>query len=212
MSGFLGAHGYDPGPTQRPCSPARFPARLRPLPALALLHALRLACGRSAHSRPADCRDDCSPVAWLMAFAGALYARLFGRAANDAARRLAVRNGVRLRLVGGRRRFHSSDCRRRTIAGWSAGYRGLPLARFVGRRTWGRAAIHPPASASQTRRCKDRSKSRLRGCGTRRPAAAPLACSCSGEHAVRVDVICRMIFHDGQSALFIGRIPGSRPQ
>jgi hypothetical protein len=82
MSGFLGAHGYEPGPTQRPLLAGAISGTLATAPALALLHGLG--------SLAVEARILGLPIAgtilagWLlMAFAGALYARLLGRAAND---------------------------------------------------------------------------------------------------------------------------------
>lgn len=82
MAGFLGAHGYDPGPTQRPWLTGAASGILATAPAIGLLHAfgsltveariLGLSVGATLG------------LGWLvMAAAGAVYARLFGRAAND---------------------------------------------------------------------------------------------------------------------------------
>jgi hypothetical protein len=82
MAGFLSAHGYDPGPTQRPLLAGAISGALAAIPAVAVLWffgsieveskilglpiPLTLAIG--------------FPV---MAVAGAIYCRLFGRAANN---------------------------------------------------------------------------------------------------------------------------------
>lgn len=82
MATFLSAHGYDPGPSQRPLTAGTISGLLATAPAVAILlwfgslkveaailglpTLLTLACGWAA-----------------MAVAGALYARLFGRAANN---------------------------------------------------------------------------------------------------------------------------------
>lgn len=82
MSGFLSAHGFDPGPTQRPLLAGGLSGLAATVPAIAILlmfgslgvesrilglpEAMTLALG-------------CA----VMAAAGAVYARLFGRAAND---------------------------------------------------------------------------------------------------------------------------------
>jgi hypothetical protein len=82
MAGFLSAHGYDPGPTQRPLLAGALTGLLATLPAIMIL----LAFGSLAVE--ADILN-LTPVATLlageavMAAAGAAYARLFGRAAND---------------------------------------------------------------------------------------------------------------------------------
>lgn len=81
VKGFLSAHGYDPGPTQRPLVTGAIGGLIATVPALALLHLFNsieveaqilglskfatIALGEAA-----------------MAVAGALYAKLFGRAAN----------------------------------------------------------------------------------------------------------------------------------
>ena len=82
MATFLSAHGYDPGPSQRPLTAGAIAGLLATAPAVAILlwfgslkveaailrlpTLLTLLCGWAA-----------------MAVAGALYARLFGRAANN---------------------------------------------------------------------------------------------------------------------------------
>jgi hypothetical protein len=83
MAGFLAAHGYEPGPTQRPLTAGAIGGMIATGPALALLHA--------TGSLAAEARIVGLPVVatvavgWLlMAATGAVYARLFGRAANDA--------------------------------------------------------------------------------------------------------------------------------
>ena len=82
MAGFLSAHGYDPGPTQRPLLAGAISGLLATAPAIALLHAFG--------SLEVEARilglgiTGTLAAGWpLMAAAGALYARLFGRAAND---------------------------------------------------------------------------------------------------------------------------------
>lgn len=83
MAGFLGAHGYDPGPTQRPLLSGAISGIIATAPAIALLHAFG--------SLEVEARILGASIAvtlgagWVvMALAGAAYARLFGRAANDA--------------------------------------------------------------------------------------------------------------------------------
>lgn len=82
MAGFLAAHGYEPGPTQRPLLAGAIAGMIATTPAIGLLHAVG--------SLAVEARIVGLPVAatialgWpLMAAAGAAYARLFGRAAND---------------------------------------------------------------------------------------------------------------------------------
>jgi Na+/melibiose symporter-like transporter len=86
MSGFLDAHGYDPGPSQRPLTAGAISGILATIPAigvLVLFGSLRVEAqilGMSLLTTLA--------AGWaVMAVAGAAYARFFGRAAD------AVRGG-----------------------------------------------------------------------------------------------------------------------
>ena len=82
MAGFLRAHGYDPGPTQRPLLAGALSGVLATAPAIAILYglgALRVEAGILGISQFMTVA-----LGWLvMAAAGAAYARIFGRAAND---------------------------------------------------------------------------------------------------------------------------------
>lgn len=82
MAGFLSAHGFDPGPTQRPLLAGAASGVLATAPAVAILHAfgsLKVEAQILGLSQAATVA-----AGWLvMAIAGALYGRLFGRAAND---------------------------------------------------------------------------------------------------------------------------------
>jgi hypothetical protein len=82
MASFLGAHGYDPGPTQRPLLAGALSGLLATAPAIALLHAFG---SLEVEARILGIGIAATLLAgWpLMALAGAIYARLFGRAAND---------------------------------------------------------------------------------------------------------------------------------
>jgi hypothetical protein len=82
MAEFLGAHGYDPGPTQRPVLAGLITGIVATAPAIGVLQAFG--------SLEVEARILGASVAatlaagWaVMAMAGALYARLFGRTAND---------------------------------------------------------------------------------------------------------------------------------
>ena len=82
MAGFLSAHGFDPGPTQRPLTAGAISGVLGTVPAVGLLHLFG--------SIEVEARIlGISPLATIalgcaaMALAGAIYARFFGRAAND---------------------------------------------------------------------------------------------------------------------------------
>lgn len=82
MAGFLGAHGYSPGPTQRPFLAGALTGLLATIPAVALLH---WSGALAVEARILGLSVLATLVAGevLMAIAGATYARLFGRAAND---------------------------------------------------------------------------------------------------------------------------------
>ncbi len=83
MPGFLGAHGYDPGPTQRPVLAGSITGLLATMPAVAILYAFG---SLGVEARILGISDAMTVTAGLpiMAVAGASYARIFGRAANDA--------------------------------------------------------------------------------------------------------------------------------
>lgn len=86
MYGFLDAHGYDPGPSQRPMLAGAISGILATVPAIGVLVAfgsLKIESEILGMSSAATVA-----VGWAaMAVAGAAYARFFGRAAN------AVRGG-----------------------------------------------------------------------------------------------------------------------
>ena len=82
MGGFLSAHGYEPGPTQRPLLAGALTGILATIPAIAILYAfgsLRVEAQIIAQSEVVTI----AAGSVVMAVAGALYGRLFGRAAND---------------------------------------------------------------------------------------------------------------------------------
>ena len=82
MAGFLGAHGYEPGPTQRPLLAGAICGIVATVPAVAILyafHSLRVEASILGLSQLKTIG-----AGWpAMAAAGAVYGRLFGRAAND---------------------------------------------------------------------------------------------------------------------------------
>ena len=82
MSGFLSAHGYDPGPTQRPLTSGAISGVLATGPAIAVLH---LFGSLAVEARMLGLSVAATIVVGtlVMALAGAFYARLLGRAAND---------------------------------------------------------------------------------------------------------------------------------
>ena len=83
MAGFLRAHGYDPGPTQRPLLAGGISGALAAMPATAILYLL----GSLEVEAQILGMSNLQTIAVglpLMAVAGAIYARLFGRAANSA--------------------------------------------------------------------------------------------------------------------------------
>lgn len=82
MAGFLGAHGYDPGPSQRPYLSGAVSGALATVPAVALL----LVTGALAVEAKILGTSLLVTIAIgvpVMAAAGGVYARLFGRPAND---------------------------------------------------------------------------------------------------------------------------------
>jgi len=85
-SGFLAAHGYDPGPSQRPLLAGAISGTLGTVPAIGVLFAfgsLKIQAEILGLSEVATLA-----LGWaVMAIAGAAYARFWGRAAN------AVRSG-----------------------------------------------------------------------------------------------------------------------
>src|SRR3954471_664516 len=82
MSGFLAAHGYDPGPTQRPFTAGAVAGLLATPPAILVLHLLG---SLAVEGRILGLSRIMTIIAGglAMALAGAVYARLLGRAAND---------------------------------------------------------------------------------------------------------------------------------
>jgi hypothetical protein len=82
MAGFLSAHGYKPGPTQRPLLAGAASGLLATPPAVALLHFFG-SLQAEARILGLSVLETIGAGLVVMAFAGAVYARLFGRAAND---------------------------------------------------------------------------------------------------------------------------------
>lgn len=82
MATFLGAHGYDPGPSQRPLLAGAITGLLATAPAIALLQVFG-SLVVEARILGASIAATLIIGAIVMAVAGALYSRLFGRAAND---------------------------------------------------------------------------------------------------------------------------------
>ena len=82
MASFLQAHGYDPGPSQRPFSAGAISGVLATIPAIA---ALLWFGSLKVEARILGLSEiETLAVGWLvMAIAGALYGRIFGRAANN---------------------------------------------------------------------------------------------------------------------------------
>jgi len=82
MARFLAAHGYDPGPTQRPLLAGAIAGTLATLPAIAVLQWFG-SLAVEARILGQSTGVTLAAGAAVMALAGAAYARLFGRAAND---------------------------------------------------------------------------------------------------------------------------------
>jgi hypothetical protein len=121
MARFLSAHGYDPGPTQRPLLAGAISGLLATLPALAILQAFGSLEVEARILGLSQARTIAAGAA-LMAIAGATYGRLVGRAANN------VRGGWLFAMAFG-------------FALWAAGaVMVLPLA-SGGRAPAGDAAI-----------------------------------------------------------------------
>jgi hypothetical protein len=82
MALFLAAHGYDPGPSQRPLLAGAISGVLATIPAIAVLIAFG---SLRVESEILGLSELETVVAgWVaMGIAGAIYARLFGRAANE---------------------------------------------------------------------------------------------------------------------------------
>jgi hypothetical protein len=82
MAGFLSAHGFDPGPTQRPLLAGGISGMAATVPAVALLYAFG---SLEFEARILGISALLTVAAGLpvMAAAGAIYGRLFGRAANN---------------------------------------------------------------------------------------------------------------------------------
>jgi hypothetical protein len=82
MAGFLSAHGYAPGPTQRPLLAGAISGMLATIPAIGMLYflgSLGVEAGILGLSRLMTVAVGLP----IMAAAGAFYGWLFGRAAND---------------------------------------------------------------------------------------------------------------------------------
>jgi hypothetical protein len=82
MATFLSAHGFTPGPTQRPLLAGSLSGVLATLPAVVILYAFRSLQVEASILRLSQWATLIAGCA-AMAVAGALYGRLFGRAAND---------------------------------------------------------------------------------------------------------------------------------
>ncbi len=82
MTGFLSAHGYDPGPTQRPALAGLLSGTVATIPATALLHGFG-ALEVEAEIIGQSIALTVTVGSLIMALAGAVYGRLFQRAAND---------------------------------------------------------------------------------------------------------------------------------
>jgi len=83
MALFLSAHGYDPGPTQRPLLAGALSGVIATIPAIAILYLFGSLVVEARILRISELTTIAAGVP-LMALAGAVYGYLFGRAANDA--------------------------------------------------------------------------------------------------------------------------------
>ena len=82
MPGFLAAHGYEPGPTQRPLLTGALSGIAATVPAIGVLQ-LFGALEVEARILGVSIAATLAAGLPLMAIAGAVYAQLFGRAANE---------------------------------------------------------------------------------------------------------------------------------
>jgi hypothetical protein len=82
MPGFLSAHGFDPGPTQRPLLAGALSGTVATLPAVATLYLFGSLKVEAEILGISQLMTITAGVP-LMAVAGAVYGRLFGRAANE---------------------------------------------------------------------------------------------------------------------------------
>ena len=82
MAGFLSAHGYNPGPTQRPMSAGAICGVLAAIPAAAVLWKFG-SLAVEARILALSLAQTLAVGFAAMAVAGAVYGSLFGRAAND---------------------------------------------------------------------------------------------------------------------------------
>ena len=82
MATFLSVQGYDPGPSQRPLTSGAISGILATIPAIPILigfGSLKVEAQILGHSPVLTLAIGCL----VMAIAGAVYARMFGRAANN---------------------------------------------------------------------------------------------------------------------------------
>lgn len=159
MAGFLGAHGYDPGPTQRPLLAGALSGLLATAPAILLLHVFgsleveAQILGLSILGTLA--------AGWpVMAIAGAAYARLFGRAANDS------RGGWLFGMAFGFALWAAGAVMILPIAsGGTAPAGNAALGVFVSMIVWGAAlgAVQPLVHRPLHKKLEDASKSSKMG-------------------------------------------------
>jgi hypothetical protein len=83
MADFLSAHGYAPGPTQRPLLAGAVSGLIATIPAIGLLQLFGTLPVEAAILR-LSIFETLAAGSALMGVAGAIYARVYGRAANDA--------------------------------------------------------------------------------------------------------------------------------
>lgn len=139
MATFLSAHGYDPGPTQRPFLAGAISGAVATLPAIAILHlfgSLKVEAQILGISSLATIAAGIP----LMAAAGAAYGRLFGRAANE------KRGGWLFGMIFGFVVWAAGGVLIIPIVGGGTIPAGLPaVGVFLSLIAWGTAlgAVHP---------------------------------------------------------------------
>ena len=121
MSSFLAAHGYDPGPTQRPFTAGAIAGMVATSPAVLVLYLLGSLASKRAFWLAGD-RDHRRRMPRDGASGSALCAPA-GPGRERRSRRMAVRHGFRVRFVGGRRGVRAAAGRRWRASGRAAGHR-----------------------------------------------------------------------------------------
>ena len=139
MAGFLNAHGFDPGPTQRPFFAGAISGVIATIPAIAILilfGSLRVEARILGTSELVTL----AAGAAVMSVAGAMYGRLFGRAANY------LRGGWLFGMAFGFALWSAGGVMVLPLASGGQAPAGVPaIGLFLSLVAWGAAlgAVHP---------------------------------------------------------------------